>query len=77
MLRFVVVVIPWEPEECAHLEKDLTKIECIRLISKPWMVKDEKTVWQAITGAPNQFNLTVCGKPKTWAIEKWSETYDF
>ena len=73
----VVPIIPWELEEHAHLEEDLTRIGCIGLISKPWMVKDEKMVRQAITGAPNQFNLTICGKPETWTVKKWRETYGF
>ena len=53
MLRFVMPVIPQEPEERAHLEEDLTKIGSIGLISKSWSVKDERMVQKLITGALN------------------------
>ena len=68
--RSIVPVIPQELGECAHLKEDLMRIGCIRLISKPWMVKDEKMVRQAITGAPNQFNLIIHGKSETWTVKK-------
>ena len=70
MLCSVVPVIPREPVECAHLREDLTRIGCIKLISKPWTVKDKKMVWEAITKAPNEFNLTIRGKSETWIGEK-------
>ena len=77
MLRSVVPVIPREMGEHAHLEEDLTMIGCIGLISKPWTVKAEKMVREVITRASNQFDLTVCGKPKTWTVEKWRKIYGF
>ena len=61
----MVAIIPQEPGEHAHLEEDLTRIGCIGLIKKSWRVNDKKMVSEVITGASNQFDLTVCGKPKT------------
>ena len=61
MLRSMVPVIPQEPAKRAHLEEDLTRIECIGLINKPWTVKDEKMIWKILTGVPNQYDLTICG----------------
>ena len=52
-LRSVVPAIPKEPRERAHLEEDLTRIRCIRLMSKPWSLKDERMVRELTTGAPN------------------------
>ena len=52
-LRSVVSAIPKELGERAHLEEDLTRIGCIRLLSKPWSVKDEGMVRELTTGAPN------------------------
>ena len=52
-LRSIVSAIPKEPGERAHLEEDLTRIGCIGLLSKPWLVKDERMVRELTTGAPN------------------------
>ena len=76
-LRSVVPVISQEPREHAHLEEDLTKLRCIGLISKPWTVKDEKMVWEILMGVPNQYDITVCGQPETWSVEKWREACGF
>ena len=65
-LRSVVPVIRREPGEHSHLEKDLTVIGCMEFISKPRMVKDEKMARQVITRVPNEFDLTIRGKPETW-----------
>ena len=73
----VVPVISQESKECAHLQEDLTRIGCINLISKPWTVKNKKMVWKILTGVPNQYDLTVCGQPETWSVEKWREAYGF
>ena len=58
-LRSVVPAISKEPGERAHLEEDLTRIGCIGLLSKPWLVKDERMVRELTTGAPNQYEGTV------------------
>ena len=73
----VVPAIPWELEERAHLEEDLTRIGCIGLMSKPWSVKDEKMVQELVKGAPNQYGQTVRGHPESWSMEKWREAYGF
>ena len=70
MLRSVVPAIPRKTGERAHLEEDLTRIGCIGLMSKPWLVKDEKMVRELITGAPNQYERTVRGRPESWNTEK-------
>ena len=59
MLKSVVPAIPKELGERAHLEEDLTRIGCIGLLNKPWSVKDERTVRELTTGAPNQYEGTV------------------
>ena len=74
-LRSIVPAIPKEPCERAYLEEDLTKIECIGLLSKPWMVKDERVVRELTIGAPNQYEGTVRARPETWDAGKWRETY--
>ena len=58
-LRSVVPAIPKEPGERAYLEEDLTRIGCIGLLSKPWLVKDERMVRELTTGAQNQYERTV------------------
>ena len=52
-LRSIVLAIPREPRERAHLEEDLARIGCIGLLSKPWSIKDERMVRELTTGAPN------------------------
>ena len=59
MLWFVVPAIPKEPKKRAYLKEDLTRIECIGWMSKPWLVKDEKMVRELVTGAPNQYEGTI------------------
>ena len=76
-LRSVVPVIPKEPGERAYLEEDLTRIKCIGLMSKPWSVKDEKMVWELVTGALNQYERTVRACLESWSVEKWREAYGF
>ena len=76
-LRFVVPTIPKEPGERAHLEEDLTRIRCIGLLSKLWLVKDERMVRELTTGAPNQYEGTIRRRPETWGAEKWREAYGF
>ena len=76
-LRSVVPAIPKEPGERAYLEENLTRIECIGLLSKPWSVKDKRMVRELITGAPNQYKGTNRARPKTWDAEKWREAYRF
>ena len=76
-LRSVVPAIPKEPGERAHLEEDLTRIRCIGLLSKPWLVKDEGMVRELSTGAPNQYEGTVRVQPEAWDAEKWREAYGF
>ena len=76
-LRSVVLAIPKEPGERAHLEEDLTWIECIGLLSKPWSVKDERMVRELTTRAPNQYEGIVRAQPKAWDAEKWREAYGF
>ena len=51
----VVLAIPKEPGEQAYLEEDCTRIGCIGLMNKPWLVKDEKMVRELVTGALNQY----------------------
>ena len=65
-----VMVILREPGERTNLEKDLTRIECIRLISKPWIIKDEKMVRKILTGVPNQYKLTICRQSETSTVKK-------
>ena len=77
MLRSVVPAIPKEPGERAYLEEDLTRIGCIGLPSKPWMVKDEEMVRELTIGAPNQYEGTVRARPETWDAGKWREAYGF
>ena len=76
-LQSVVPTIPKEPGERAYLEEDLTRIGCIGLMSKPWLVKDEKMVRELVTRAPNQFERTVSAHPKSWSTEKWRKAYEF
>ena len=40
-------------------------------------VKDEKMVQELVTGALNQYDLTVCGHLETWSVKKWREAYGF
>ena len=76
-LRSVVPAIPKEPGERAHLKKDLYRIGCIGLLSKPWAVKDERMVRELTKGAPNQYEGTVRAWPETWGAERWREAYKF
>ena len=76
-LKSVVPAILVEPGEKAYLEEDLTRIRCIGLLSKPWLVKDEGMVRELTTGAPNQYEGTVQARPETWDAEKWREAYGF
>ena len=73
ILRSVVPAIPKEPGERAYLEEDLTRIGCIRLLNKPWSVKDERMVRELILGAPNQYEGTVRARPETWDAGRWRE----
>ena len=57
-------------QERAYLEEDLTRIECIGLMSKPWSVKDEKMVRDLVTRALNQYEWTVRAHLESWSIEK-------
>ena len=77
ILRSVVPAIPKEPGERAYLEEDLTRIGCIGLLNKPWMVKEEKMVRELIVGAPNQYEGTIRARPKTWDPGRWREAYGF
>ena len=77
ILRSVVPAIPKEPEERAFLEEDLTRIGCIGLLNKPWMVKEEKMVRELIVGAPNQYKGIVRARPETWDAGRWREAYGF
>ena len=76
-LRSVAPIILQEPGERGHLKEDLTRIGCIRFISKPWLVKDKKTVQELLTEAANQFDMTIHGHPEMWTAEKWREAYGF
>ena len=76
-LRSVVPAIPKELEERAYLEEDLTRIGCIRLLSKLGSVKDEGMVRELTTGAPNQYEGIVRARLKAWDAEKWREAYRF
>ena len=55
ILRSIVLAILKELGERAYLEEDLTRIGCIVLLNKPWMVKEEKIVRELIVGALNQY----------------------
>ena len=77
ILRSVVPAIPKELGERAYLEEDLTRIGCIGLLNKPWMVKEEKMVRELIVGAPNQYKGTIRARPETWDARKWREAYGF
>ena len=76
-LRSVVLAIPREPGEQAHLEEDLSRIGCVGLMSKPWSVKDERMVRELTTGGPNQYEGTVQAQSESWDAEKWREAYGF
>ena len=76
-LRSVVPAIPKEPGERAHLEEDLTRIRCMGLLNKPWLVKDERMVRELTTGAPNQYEGTIRARPEAWDAKKWREAYGF
>ena len=76
-LRSVVPAIPKEPGERVHLEEDLNRIGCIGLLSKLWVVKDERMVRELTKGAPNQYEGTVRVRPETWGAERWREAYGF
>ena len=76
-LRSVVLAIPKEPGERVYLEEDLTRIGCIGLLRKPWMVKDERMVRELTIEAPNQYEVTVRARPETWDEGKWREVYGF
>ena len=65
ILRSVVPAIPKEHGERAYLEEDLSRIRCIRLLNKPWMVNEEKMVRELIVGAPNQYEGTIRAWPET------------
>ena len=75
ILRSVVPAIPKGPGERAYLEEDLTRIECIGLLNKPWSVKDERMVRELILEAPNQHEGTVRARPETWDSGRWREAY--
>ena len=73
----VVPAIPKEPKERAYLEEDLTRVRCIGLMSKPWLVRDERMVLELVTGAPNQYEGTVQARLESWSVEKWREAHGF
>ena len=64
-LKALVSVVPKTPIARRELE-DLERIGCAGLLNKPWNIKDEGLVRVLVQGAPNQFDLTVRGKPERW-----------
>ena len=60
-----------------ELEEDLERIRCVGLLNKPWSLKDEGLVKELVLEAPNQFDLTIRGKPERWTTLAWQETYGF
>ena len=60
-----------------ELEEDLERIGCAGLLNKPWSLKDEGLVRELVQGAPNQFDLTIRGKPERWTTLAWWEMYGF
>ena len=77
ILKSVVPAIPKEPRERAYLGDNLTRIRCIGLLNKPWMVKEEKMVKELIVGAPNQYEGTIRARPGTWDARRCREAYGF
>ena len=63
-LKALVSVVPQTPAGRQKLEEDLAHIGCVGLLNKPWSLKDEGLVKELRLGVPNQFDLTMKGKPK-------------
>ena len=76
-LKALVPVVPKTPTVRQKLEEDLERIGCAGLLNKPWNIKDEGLVRKLVQGAPNQFNLTIRGKPERWTALAWREAYGF
>ena len=76
-LKALVSVVPQTPMGRREMEEDLESIGCAGLLNKPWSLKDEGLVKELVLEVPNQFDLTVRGKPKQWTTLAWRETYKF
>jgi hypothetical protein len=75
--RMVCPTIPSDPATRQQLEEDLTHIGCIGLIRRPWNVKSDEMIQELVGGVPNQYELTVRGRPVSWTEEVWAEVYGF
>jgi len=59
------------------LEEDLEKMGCLGLIERPWSLKSDAMIHELVSGAPNQFERTMRGKPDTWSASVWAAVYGF
>ena len=70
-------LIPADPDHRMQLEEDLDAIGCLGLLERPWCMKNESLIQELIFGAPNQYLLTLRGRPVSWMEEVWAEVYGF
>ena len=75
--RMVCPALPTDPDSKKELEADLMCIGCVGLLARPWNLKNDDMVQELIHGVPNQFELTVRGRPLAWTEDIWSEVYNF
>ena len=64
-LRNVVLVILEHERERNQLEKDLKKMQCTRLLARPWALKNKDIMRELITAEqPNMFEGTIQDLPE-------------
>ena len=73
-------VTPRFPEtdlELLQLEKDLDRMGCVQLLSRPWALKTEYMLRKLRVGAPYKFKATLWARPSQWTAVAWRKIYSF
>ena len=75
--RVISPAIPDSPELHKQLEEDLTRLGCVGLLHRPWNLKSEEMIQELLHGVPNQYELTLRGRPVAWTEDIWADVYQF
>ena len=75
--KYVCAVIPTDVTHWKELESDLASLGCLGLSHRPWAIRSDQLLREILDGVPNQFILTVRGRPDVWTEDLWAKVYGF
>ncbi|HEX8608852.1 MAG TPA: hypothetical protein VF679_09470, partial [Pedobacter sp.] len=57
--------------------RNLDRMGCIKLLSKPWVLKSKYMLRELLVGAPYRFKTSIRARPSHWTALVWRAAYDF